>query len=104
MHCSKPVRVQQVYVWYKLAGDSALAHAAVTGMMLDIAAETGVAGRLFVRTDDPSTWMEVYEDVDDRAGFERVLAAATAAHAVAGYADGGRHVECFCPMAGTLDV
>lgn len=48
--------------------------------------------------------MEVYEDVDDRASFERVLAVATAAHDLASHADGGRHVECFCPMSGTVDV
>jgi hypothetical protein len=40
--------------------------------------------------------MEVYDDVDNRRAFERSLARAVAAHDVAQYADGGRHVECFC--------
>lgn len=104
MRCSTPLLLQNVYVWYRLAGDSACARAAITEMMLDIAADTGVAGRLFVRSDDPSTWMEVYEDIDDRAEFERTLAEATAAHDVTAYADGGRHVECFCPVAHRLEA
>jgi hypothetical protein len=84
------------FVWYRVAGDPGCARAAITAMMLDVAMATGVAGRLFERADDASTWMEVYDDVDDRRAFERRLARAVAAHDVAQYADGGRHVECFC--------
>jgi hypothetical protein len=89
------------FVWYRVAGDPACARAAITAMMLDVAMSTGVAGRLFERADDASTWMEVYDDVDDRRAFEKRLARAVAAHDVAQYADGARHVECFC-AAGNL--
>jgi Domain of unknown function (DUF4936) len=89
-----------VYVWYRLQGDPARAREAITAMMLDVALATGVAGRLFERSDDAATWMEVYEDVTDRAGFERRLARAVADHAAQDFADGGRHAECFC-AAGT---
>ena len=35
--------------------------------------ECGVRGRWMHRRDDPATYMEVYEDVKDEAGFERLL-------------------------------
>ena len=87
----------QVYIWYRLAGDPVRARDAITAMMLEVAIKSGVAGRLFERADDASTWMEVYEDVGDRKAFERVLARAAKAHGADAYADGGRHLECFCP-------
>ncbi|HEY7904943.1 MAG TPA: DUF4936 family protein [Casimicrobiaceae bacterium] len=89
-------RDHHYYVWYRLAGDPACARAAITAMMLDVAMSTGVAGRLFERADDASTWLEVYDDIEDRHAFERRLARAVADHAAAQFADGGRHVECFC--------
>ncbi len=89
------------YVWYRVAGDAAHAREAITAMMLDVAMSTGVAGRLFERSEDASTWMEVYADIEDRRAFERGLARAVKDHAAAKFADGGRHVECFC-AAGAL--
>ena len=94
---------QSYYVWYRLAGDACVARAAVTAMMLDVAVACGVAGRLMRRSDDPSTWMEVYETVDDPAGFERALARALERHGALAYADGGRHVERFVDC-GALDL
>ena len=35
--------------------------------------ECGVRGRWLNRRDDPATYMEVYEDVEDTAKFEAVL-------------------------------
>lgn len=83
------------YVWYRLAGDAACARAAVTAMMLDVAMACGIAGRLLVRADDRTTWMEVYEAVDDPMAFETALARAGAAHGVEAHAQDGRHVERF---------
>ncbi|MEO8486839.1 MAG: DUF4936 family protein [Betaproteobacteria bacterium] len=90
------------YVWYRLAGDACEARAAVTAMMLDVALESGVVGRLLKRADDAATWMEVYEAVDDPEGFERALAEAVAEHGAQAYADGGRHIERFV-ACGMLD-
>lgn len=90
------------YVWYRVAGDACEARAAVTAMMLDLAFECSVAGRLMKRADDPSTWMEIYESIDDPASFERALARAVARHDAALFADGGRHVERFV-ACGALD-
>jgi|KBSSwiStaDraftv2_1062776.scaffolds.fasta_scaffold1535087_2 hypothetical protein len=84
------------YVWYRLAGAAAPARAAITAMMLELAATTGVAGRLLVRADDARTWMEIYEDVDDAEAFERALGDAVVDHRADTLADGGRHVERFC--------
>jgi hypothetical protein len=35
--------------------------------------QCGVRGRWMRRRDDPTTYMEVYEDVKDEAGFEALL-------------------------------
>jgi hypothetical protein len=89
------------YVWYRVAGDATCARDAITAMMLDVAMRTGVAGRLFERAEDATTWMEVYADVDDRRAFERALERAVKQHGASQFADGGRHAECFC-AAGAL--
>jgi hypothetical protein len=68
-------------------------------MQAALARETGVAGRLMRRADDPATWMEVYEAVPDAVEFDRRLAAAVARFAVDRLldADAQRHVERFVP-------
>ncbi|MCC6378616.1 MAG: DUF4936 family protein [Burkholderiales bacterium] len=91
------------YVWYRIAGDACEARSAVTAMMLDLAEDCGVVGRLMKRADDPSTWMEIYESVDDATGFERALAEAIARHGADALATGGRHVERFVGC-GSLDA
>ena len=84
------------YVWYEIVGDAASARAAIDAMMADIARATGVTGRLLVRRDRKTTWMEVYEGVADPAGFEREIADAFVRHNVARFLTGGvRHVEAF---------
>jgi hypothetical protein len=42
-------------------------------MFAALETQFGVRGRLMHRRDDPSTYMEVYEDVKDEAGFEALL-------------------------------
>jgi len=44
-----------------------------------IESKTGVHGRWMRRRDDPSTYMEVYEGVQDEPAFEALLAGASAA-------------------------
>jgi quinol monooxygenase YgiN len=43
-----------------------------------VARETGVRGRWMRRRDDPSTYMEVYEDVPDGARLESLMERETA--------------------------
>lgn len=69
------------YVYYKVPQDRAAeVRDIVERVIRDIHAETGIAGRLLRRRDDPSTWMEVYENVADAQSFERTLASVLARH------------------------
>ena len=84
------------FVWYRASGDASAVRAAADDMMADIAARTGIVGRLLVRRNEPGTWMEVYEGVPDADVFERELTAALARHDLVRVAGlGVRHVEAF---------
>jgi len=86
----------QLYVYYRIGADAAAARRAVAGLLADVTKATGVAGRLVARCDDATTWMEIYEPVDDPEDFARRLAALVATHGAGAFAiDGTRHVECF---------
>ena len=85
----------QFFVWYEIAGDPQRARASIDAMMADVARTTGIRGRLHVRRDLPTTWMEIYADVADTAGFEEEIAAAAKRHDVAQHTRGVRHVEAF---------
>ena len=63
----------------------------------ELKTRTGVAGRLLQKRDDPKTWMEIYEGVEEAAAFEQCLASAVQAvnFATALEAGGVRHLECF---------
>jgi len=91
------------YVWYKVRGDLAAAMSATSTLMSEVEARTGVAGRVLARRDDPSTWMEIYENVDDASPFERLLAdLARELGATTWIEDGRRHVERFAALSDTL--
>jgi hypothetical protein len=88
-----------VYVYYRVASDDAGARSAIGALLAAVDAETGVAGRLMARCDDPATWMEVYEPVADAAAFARRLDDLAQRHrATAITGDGRRHAECFAPL------
>ena len=62
------------YVYYKVAlADRTRVRAAVQDLFAAIEKRCGVRGRWMRRRDDPSTCMEVYEDVPDTAAFEALL-------------------------------
>ena len=84
------------YVWYQVTGDPQHARTAIDAMMTDLARRTGIAGRLFLRRGESSTWMENYEGVSDPALFEREFIAVALEHDLARFINaGGRHVEAF---------
>jgi hypothetical protein len=88
------------YVWYRVAADVDAAASAIAAMQADVERRTGVAGRLLARVDDPSTWMEVYEDVEDSGRFAAALAQCAERHDVARITGSSeRHVERFAPFA-----
>jgi uncharacterized protein DUF4936 len=62
------------YVYYKVAPDQlSRLRTAVRAAFEAIEKQCGVRGRWMHRRDDPSTYMEVYEDVKDAAAFEVLL-------------------------------
>lgn len=83
------------YVYYRSAAAAESVRAAVAAMQSALAATTGVQGRLLRRVDDPSTWMEIYEDVAAPERFERELAAAAAGCETLLAPGARRHVERF---------
>ena len=84
------------YVYYRVA-QPARARPLVEGIQAAVENRTGVTGRLRCKRDDPSTWMEIYEDVTDGASFEACLAEAVQACEFSGALSPGsrRHMECF---------
>lgn len=62
------------YVYYKVApADLDRVRTAAQDLFATIEKHCGVRGRWMRRRDDPSTYMEVYEDVPDTAAFEALL-------------------------------
>jgi hypothetical protein len=90
------------YVWYTVTAEREPAMRAVADLIAAVEEETGVAGRVLARRDDASTWMEIYENVDDAAAFERTLAALVRRHDVARMSSGVRHIERFAALADLL--
>ncbi|HEX7954642.1 MAG TPA: DUF4936 family protein [Burkholderiales bacterium] len=85
------------YCIYYRVGQPGRARKLAHQILSTVQAGTGIAGRLLQRRDDPSTWMEIYENVDDAGAFERCLAAAlgTVDFTVVLQAGDMRHMECF---------
>jgi hypothetical protein len=62
------------YVYYKVAPDQAAkVRGAVRALFDALERQCGVRGRWMHRRDDPTTYMEVYEDVKDEGAFEALL-------------------------------
>ena len=62
------------YVYYKMAPTGRRRCAEWSkSCSTEIEKQCGVRGRWMRRRDDPSTYMEVYEEVKDAAAFEAVL-------------------------------
>ena len=67
------------YVYYKLAPERvAELRGVVERLFQEIERQCGVRGRWMRRRDDPTTYMEVYEDVKDETAFEALLEGASA--------------------------
>jgi quinol monooxygenase YgiN len=62
------------YVYYKVGPAQLEAlRPKIDGLFSIIEKQCGVRGRWMRRRDDPTTFMEVYEDVKDEAAFEALL-------------------------------
>lgn len=84
------------YIYYRVA-QPAQAQTLVRHIQAALKDKTGIDGRLLRKHDDPSIWMEIYEDVGDIDAFEQCLAAAVhETNFTAVLVTGGvRHMECF---------
>lgn len=84
------------YIYYRVV-QSARAQTLVRDIQAAVHRRTGVAGRVLRRRNDPTTWMEIYENVADSVAFERSLDAAVRACDFASVlaADSARKLECF---------
>jgi len=66
--------VTHYYVYYKISPDQIpKVREAVQTLFNTLEKQCGVRGRWMHRRDDPSTYMEVYEEVKDAAAFEALL-------------------------------
>ena len=62
------------YVYYKVSAERVdEIRARVQSLFSVIEEKTGVRGRWMRRRDDPATYMEVYEGIQDERGFEALL-------------------------------
>ena len=63
------------YVYYRVDPARAAAlRAEVETLFQAVQEKTGIRGRWMQRRDDSSTYMEIYEGVEDETAFEAVLA------------------------------
>jgi len=93
-----PEGIHHLYVYYSVAPSSAAAAtAAVAHVLAQVRAATGITGRIRRRADDPWLWMEIYEDIGDRAAFAEALDRVRAATALSSCLAPGKtfHTECF---------
>jgi hypothetical protein len=62
------------YVYYKVSAERLdEVRGQVESLFSAIEEKTGVRGRWMRRRDDPTTYMEVYEGIEDERGFEALL-------------------------------
>ncbi|MFZ1908865.1 MAG: DUF4936 family protein [Burkholderiales bacterium] len=90
-----------IYVYYKVDPERLRdLRDVVEQLFTAIQREDGVLGRWQRRRDDPTTYMEVYSDVQDAARFEALLARECARLRVDRYLPPGsaRRVELFVPV------
>jgi len=82
--------VTSYYVYYRVEPDKLPAlRERIEQILSTVEGATGVRGRWMRRRDEPSTYMEVYEDVADERAFEALLERESAPLGL------DRHVERF---------
>lgn len=86
------------YVYYRVEPEALAELAeAVRELFASVRSATGVQGRWLHRRDDPTTYMEVYDDVGDAARFEALLEREVTRCRFARFlaSGGARMTECF---------
>ena len=63
------------YIYYRVPAQNVeRARVAVRELQRELSDIAGISGRLLRRRDDETTWMEIYENVEDGVRFEAELA------------------------------
>jgi hypothetical protein len=84
------------YIYYRVSDSQAHeAETLVRSMQARLACRSGVAGKLLKKRGEPGLWMEIYENVREPEGFERLLDQAVDEYDLAMFLDGPRKLECF---------
>lgn len=84
------------YIYYRVSGGNvADAEVAVRAMQARLACRSGIHGQLLKKHDDPSMWMEVYEQVANPERFERMLQQAVDEYDLDMFTETPRKLECF---------
>ena len=90
------------YIYYpvRIGLEADLARA-LYNAQAELQAQTGIAGRVLRKADDPWTWMEIYVNVTDVPAFDAALEQAIEHHGLLRFVDEGgrRHTERFAPCA-----
>ena len=72
------------YIYYRVPVQNAeRARVTVNEVQRELSGIAGISGRLLRRRDDETTWMEIYENVQDGARFEAELASLVERHGLA---------------------
>lgn len=88
--------MQHVYVYYRVdLSQAGLAAMQIDRLLLAMAPHCGRPPRRLARCDDPSTWMEIYENIARLEPFLAALQTAVEAHGCHAFIREGRHLECF---------
>jgi len=92
--------VIDIYIYYKVdEAHRELALGGARSVLECMAAETGVAGALGQRADDPLTWLERYPGVTDENHFQAAMDKALNHSGLLNCLAGERHVERFVACA-----
>ncbi len=86
------------YIYYRVdAKNFATAKQRIQALLDGVRTTTGVSGRLLKKRDEPTLWMEVFENIKNSDNFERTLdRLVKELNATEFLQTGtGRHVECF---------
>lgn len=96
------MNLSHYYIYYpvRIGLEADLARA-LYNALAELQAQTGIAGRVLRKADDPWTWMEIYENVTDVPAFDAALEQAIERHGLMRFVDEGgrRHTERFVPCA-----
>ncbi len=98
MRCPLKPRMYHYYIYFRIPSERASdIEVAIQRIQFAVKAQLGVSGRLLKKRNEPNLWMEVYENLPEKSGFEDALRLAEDQTGIAALLEVGekRHIECF---------